>query len=376
MNNVVYIPDAEPYQKLIALVRDKKPAVLATVVETDGSTPQVAGASALFAADGLVCGTVGGGIGEARVEVLARRALRTGTSVFRTFDFGKTPDEAGEAICGGRLRVLIDARPARHIAAFLAMGEAARKRRAGLLAVRIGRTGDPGRVTVRRFWVPIDVPASSLVKSPLLPFEADLRAAARSGVPGTFCRRTERLYVEPHLPPPRLLIAGAGHVGRAAAHLGRLLDFEVVVIDDRPEFANPERFPEAGRIIVADVARALRALPVGQDTYIVIVTRGHRHDEDALRACVRRKAAYIGMIGSARKVGLLRDRFVNNRWCSPAEWARVRTPIGLPIGSKTVEEIAVSIAAELVSVRSCNSRAYGTGSSALRSARRKAEGGA
>ena len=376
MNNAVYIPDAEPYQKLIALVRDKKPAALATVVETDGSTPQVAGANALFAADGLVCGTVGGGIGEARVEVLARRALHRGVSLLRTFDFGKNPTDAGEAICGGRLRVLIDARPARHIAAFLAMGEAARKRRAGLLAVRIVKTGDPGRVTIRRFWIPIGVSGSALAGAPLRPFAGDFEAAARSGAPGLFSRKVGRLYLEPHFPPARLIIAGAGHVGRAAAHLGRLLDFEVVVIDDRPEFANPERFPEAGRIIVADVARTLRALPVGQDTYIVIVTRGHRHDEDALRACVRRKAAYIGMIGSARKVGLLRDRFVNNRWCSPAEWARVRTPIGLPIGSKTVEEIAVSIAAELVSVRSCNSRAFGTGSSALRSARRKAEGGA
>jgi len=83
----------------------------------------------------------------------------------------------------------------------------------------------------------------------------------------------------------------------------------------------------------------------------VIVTRGHRGDEGALRACIRRKAAYIGMIGSARKVGLLRERFLQKGWCSPAEWARVRSPIGLPIGSRTVEEIAVSIAAELVAVR-------------------------
>jgi len=347
-----YIADAEPYQKLIELARRKTPAVLATVVETDGSTPQVAGASALFAADGLVCGTVGGGIGEARVEALARRALRNGASLFRTFDFGKNPTDAGEAICGGRLRVLIDARPARHIAAFLAMSQAVRKRQAGLLAVRIGRTGDPGRVTVRRFWLPINVPASALAKSALRPFEEALRAGARAGAPGWFSRKAGRLYVEPHLPPPRLFIAGAGHVGRAAAHLGCLLNFEVVVVDDRPEFANADRFPEAKRVIVADVARTLREFPVGPDTYVVIVTRGHRHDEDALRACVRRKAAYIGMIGSARKVGLLRERFLKNGWCSTAEWDRVRTPIGLPIGSKTVEEIAVSIAAELVAVRS------------------------
>ena len=367
-----YVPDASPYQRLIELARKHKRAVLATVVESGGSTPQGAGASALFSEDGLVCGTVGGGIGEARVEALARRALRTGASALRSFDFGKTPEEAGEAICGGRLRILIDARPERHVAAFVEMSAAVQKRKAGLLAARIGRTGDPGRVTVRRFWIPLGSPASAF--APLRPFSEDLDAVARSGAPGSFSRGAGRLYVEPHLPPPRLLIAGAGHVGRAAAHLGRLLNFEVVVIDDRPEFANAGRFPEAARIIVADVARTLRRLPVGPDTYVVIVTRGHRHDENALRACVRRNAGYIGMIGSARKVGLLRERFIKKGWCSVGQWARVRTPIGLPIGSRTVEEIAVSIAAELVAVRSCNSRAYGTGSSALRSSNGRAYG--
>jgi xanthine dehydrogenase accessory factor len=346
-----YVPDAVPYRKLIELARDKKPAVLATVVETDGSTPQEPGASALFAAQGRVCGTIGGGIGEARVEALALRTLRTGASLLRTFDFGNTPAAAGEAICGGRLRVLIDARPARHLVAFSEMSAAVGKRKGGLLAVRIGRTDGPGRVTIRRYWIPLGFSASAPAFAPLRSFAEDLDAVARSGAPGFFSRKAGRLYVEPHLPPPRLLIAGAGHVGRAVAHLGRLLNFEVVVTDDRPEFANADRFPGAGRIIVADVARTLREFPFGPDTYIVIVTRGHRHDEDALRACVRSKAAYIGMIGSARKVGLLRERFIKKRWCSAAAWERVRTPIGLPIGSKTVEEIAVSIAAELVAVR-------------------------
>jgi len=87
------------------------------------------------------------------------------------------------------------------------------------------------------------------------------------------------------------------------------------------------------------------------DAYIVIVTRGHRYDAETLRACLRGRARYIGMIGSGRKVGLLKERFLAEGWATEAEWSRVRTPIGLPIGSRTVEEIAVSIAAELVAVR-------------------------
>jgi xanthine dehydrogenase accessory factor len=159
------------------------------------------------------------------------------------------------------------------------------------------------------------------------------------------------------VPPSRLVIAGAGHVGRAVASLGGFLGFDVVVIDDRPEFANTARFPEAGQLIVGDIAGSLDALPVSSETYIVIVTRGHRQDEAALRACIRRRAAYIGLIGSRHKVVLMKERFLKKDRATPAEWGRVHTPIGLPIGSKTVEEIAVSIAAELVLVRSKRKKA-------------------
>ena len=106
------------------------------------------------------------------------------------------------------------------------------------------------------------------------------------------------------------------------------------------------------RLIVDDPGRSLAEYPVGRDTYIVIVTRGHKDDAAALRACVKSPAAYVGMIGSRSKVGIIRGRFLAEGWASEAEFDRVRTPIGLPIGSKTVEEIAVSIAAELVLVRS------------------------
>jgi xanthine dehydrogenase accessory factor len=347
-----YVPDASPYEALIALAREGTPAALATVVDSDGSTPQVPGAGAVFTAEGLACGTVGGGVGEARVEALALRALKTGASLFRTLDLGHDPSAEGEAICGGRLRVLIDARPGRHVPVFFKMMEAVKKTRPGLLAVWIQKGRGPGAAEVRRFWLPERFGRADLAETPLTVFEAPLRAAARTGRPSLIAAKDGRLYIEPHAPLPRLVIAGGGHVGRAVAHLGRLLNFEIIIIDDRPEFANPGRFPEAGRIAVADEGRMLRTLPLGPDAFVVIVTRGHRHDEEALRACVRRKAAYIGMIGSARKVGLLRDRFLENGWCSPAEWDRVRTPIGLPIGSRTVEEIAVSIAAELVAVRS------------------------
>ncbi len=361
-----YVPDASPYATLIALARSGTRAALATVVASAGSAPQVPGASAVFTAGGRAGGTVGGGIGEARVEALARRAIAAGVSRLKTLDLGYDPSAESEAICGGRLRVLIDACPERHVPVFLKMMEDVRRRRSGALITWIGAGRASRGADVRRFWLPAAAGGALPGGAPLSAFRDIIRAAARSSdgrafgacssalraaEPGLFKGVGGALYVEPHAPSPRLVIAGAGHIGRAVAHLGRLLNFEIVVIDDRPELADAGRFPEGSRIVVADAAQALRRLPLGPAAYVVIVTRGHRGDEGALRACIRRKAAYVGMIGSGRKVGLLRERFLQKGWCSPAEWGRVRTPIGLPIGSRTVEEIAVSIAAELVAVR-------------------------
>jgi xanthine dehydrogenase accessory factor len=173
-----------------------------------------------------------------------------------------------------------------------------------------------------------------------------LSPAEGGPAPPEFC------FLEPLAPLPRLLVAGGGHIGRAVARLGALLDFEVTVIDDRADFASAERFPIADRLIVSSPGAALRDFPIDNDTYIVIVTRGHRDDADALRAAIRSPAAYIGMIGSRTKISLTRERFIREGWASAEEFDRVRSPIGLPIGSRTVEEIAVSIAAELVQVRS------------------------
>jgi xanthine dehydrogenase accessory factor len=147
------------------------------------------------------------------------------------------------------------------------------------------------------------------------------------------------------------VIAGAGHVGQAVAHVGHLLDFEVTVVDDRPEFANETRLPEADHIIVEDIGKAIDEMPKTADTYFVIVTRGHSHDADALKACISSDVAYIGMIGSRRKIALMREKFIDLGWATAPHFDRVFAPIGIDIQSKTVQEIAVSIAAELVQVR-------------------------
>lgn len=346
-----FIPNESPYLKLLEFMIQKKPAALATVVGAEGSTPQVAGASALFSKEGLVCGTIGGGFLEAEAERLARRAIHKGESRLRVFNLAENDFEEADGVCGGKLTVLIDARPERNGRALRELAEAWRNRRAGVLATFIGQDRGVVRSLVRS-WIPSRRKPGGHRPFTIPDFEDRIRQVVALNKPLLISKEGQRLYLEPHLPPSRLIIAGAGHVGRAVARLGGFLGFDIVVIDDRPEFANTARFPEAGQLIVGDIAESLGALPVSSETYIVIVTRGHRHDEAALRACIHRRAAYIGLIGSRHKILLMKERFLKKEWATPDEWNRIHTPIGLPIGSKTVEEIAVSIAAELILVRS------------------------
>src|SRR6202171_5112178 len=149
---------------------------------------------------------------------------------------------------------------------------------------------------------------------------------------------------------PTLIVVGAGHGAVPIAQVGRLLDFEVIVVDDRPSFANAERFPDASRIIVDDVASVMDDFEITPTTYVVLVTRAHTHDVRVLRKIVRKPAAYIGMIGSRRRVyavfKLLRDEGV-----AVEDLLRVHAPIGLDIKTETPGEIAVSVGAALLKAR-------------------------
>lgn len=159
-----------------------------------------------------------------------------------------------------------------------------------------------------------------------------------------------RFFFQPVASPEELIILGAGHVGQALAAIGKLVGFAVTVFDDRPSFASAERFPTADHIMVDVFDRVLGQIKIGSTSYIVIVTRGHRYDELCLRQILETEPAYVGMIGSRRKVeGVLASLQQEGR---PREkLARVYAPIGLDIGAQEPAEIAVSIMAEIIQVR-------------------------
>jgi xanthine dehydrogenase accessory factor len=154
------------------------------------------------------------------------------------------------------------------------------------------------------------------------------------------------VMVEVHERPVQLLIAGGGHIGRALAQLGAMCGFRVTVVDDRPEYANAARFPDA-EVLRGRFDEVLAAYPMDDATYAVCVTRGHRHDEISLRNLVGRGAAYVGMIGSRRRVKAVLQHLVEDG-ADPADVDAVQTPIGLDIGAETPEEIAVAIMAEII----------------------------
>jgi xanthine dehydrogenase accessory factor len=150
--------------------------------------------------------------------------------------------------------------------------------------------------------------------------------------------------------PATLVIVGGGHVGQSVAAVAAQAGFSVTVLDDREAFANRERFPMADQVICGDFIAELRRLRIDDNTYVVLVSRGHKQDESSLREVVASGAAYVGMIGSLRRVSTVLTHLA--RGGSPREaLERVHTPIGLDIGAETPEEIAVAIVAELIAVR-------------------------
>ena len=158
------------------------------------------------------------------------------------------------------------------------------------------------------------------------------------------------ILVEVVEPPARLLVVGGGHVGRSIAEFGALLGMSVAVLDDRADYASPERFPFADRVICGDFAVELERFPIDRSTYIVLVSRGHIVDELSLRKVAERGAAYVGMIGSKRRTRTVLEHLAGEGVDAGA-LGEVFTPIGLDIGAETPEEIALSVMAEIVLVR-------------------------
>lgn len=327
--------------------------VLATIVSQAGSTPRDAGTRMIVRSDGTLAGTIGGGLLEAEVIREAKECFRRRNARLRSFDLRGSTRHELDMLCGGALEILLTyIEPTdTNRALFQAIRDALRERRASLVVTDLGPEKEEtkaarfclarGRERVCGDFPHPDAWLSALEEE-----------AAGTGVPTFVSLEGRRFVVEACVAPDRLYLFGAGHVSLAVQALASRVGFQTVVLDDRPEFANAARFPTADRVVVLDsFEEALAGLEIDRNSYLVIVTRGHSHDKTVLQQALRTPFGYVGMMGSRRKretiyQALLREGFLSE------ELEKVHCPIGLEIGAEGPEEIAVSIVAELILVRS------------------------
>ncbi len=167
---------------------------------------------------------------------------------------------------------------------------------------------------------------------------------------GMCCGGAMEVFIEPIVAKSNLIVFGAGHTGAAICRLGKFLDFHVTVVDERPEFANQERLPEADKILAKFHKNAFKELTFDKNCYIIIVTHDHQYDQEILNYCARQEWAYLGVIGSVRKAAKAFER-LRAQGIEEDIIQKIHSPMGLQIGAQTPEEIAVSLFAEIISIK-------------------------
>jgi xanthine dehydrogenase accessory factor len=340
-------------QGICHLMEEGEDLVLATVIGHSGSTPRSVGTRMAVRRNGAIIGTIGGGLVEFHAQKLARRVFESGLSLTETVEFsGADAAATDQMICGGRMEIILEL--------LIADEENLRELKDLIVALQKGQRGvlikilDSGGEGARRmdwFLVHNDSVTLGTVSCPVPLINCLTGEAARAKQPVAVTMEGKRYFVEPTVLPGTVYLFGAGHVSRPVAELASLVDFRTVVLDDRAEFANAERFPRAEQLVVIQsFSDSFEGLEVDRDSYLVILTRGHLHDKTVLEQALKSDAGYIGMIGSRRKRDLIYQELLTKGF-SNSELERVHAPIGLAIGAETPEEIAVSIVAELIRAR-------------------------
>ena len=327
-----------------------RPVALVTVVATTGSTPGKVSYKMLVFGDGEgIAGTVGGGLLEAKMIEEAHRMLDRPRVRLLRFNVGETPDDE-KGICGGSVEFLIETFDEISLPLFRELAATADRDDHGVLLSIISPDGLPRKIHLataeqieafgRVGQAPPDPKIVDVMK--------EIMAAGMGGIRVSV--GDLEAFAEPLAKPPTVVLFGAGHVSSHIARYAHCVHFRAVVCDDRPEYAHRERFPDADQIVVEDFGRVFDKVRIDGHCYLVIVTRGHRHDGIVLEQAVRTEARYIGMIGSQRKALTLLQN-LRDKGIPQERLDRVYAPIGVAIGAVTAQEIALSIVSELVKIR-------------------------
>ncbi|WP_294512411.1 XdhC/CoxI family protein [uncultured Intestinimonas sp.] len=332
----------ELFEALRAALDRGEGAVLCTIVASSGSAPRGAGAKMAVFADGACRGTIGGGAVERKSQEYAQELLRSGGASL-VHAFRLSPNEVQDIgmICGGNVTVAFQVLDAAALPVLDAIVEALTRCDEDvwlITPVQEGLSWSLGLYDA----------SHGLRFADALSME-DLRPMLLSR--GVLRKEAPSFYVEPLVRAGVVYLFGGGHVGRELCPLLAHVGFRVVLFDDRPQAALPQRFPQASRVILGDYRRIFDHITVTDRDYVVIMTPGHQSDFELLAQVLTTPAPYIGCIGSRRKAAAARERLAELGF-PPAELDRVHSPIGLPIGGETPAEIAISIAAQLIAHRS------------------------
>lgn len=333
--------------RLVEEVETGKRVALASLVWSSGSIPMSDRAKMLVLESGELIGTIGGGCLEADVYAAGQQVLKSGEPYDMRYTM--TEKQAGESglNCGGTVRIYTELiSPEGTGALYAKLLEVRSERKGCVLATELNGVS-------RALWGE----GHQLLAGEGTEFDRCLESEIVDEVVSRGRGRTvadasgqREFFVEPFFPEPVLFVFGGGHVGGQVATLAKNVGFRVVLIDDRPAFANPQRHPSADTCLAGEILEIFPQLAIDDQSYILALTRGHQYDEEVVEQAVGSRARYIGMLGSERKKMVLWKR-LRQRGISERVLERVYAPVGANIGADTPEEIAVSIVAELVKVR-------------------------
>jgi len=344
----------EVFREAVNRLADDEPVVLATVVKTKGSTPQKPGAKLLVRKDGTGTGTLGGGCVEGDIWYAAKQLINDGTGAeYREYELNEDLAADDGLVCGGTMYFLID--PVYKPEDYLPFAREIEGAYSGQGAVALAsvvkssnnsKIGD--KLFVRENGQTVgsigDIKLNKSVVSNALELMIHGNNTYVVDPDGT------EYFIEAYTTPPQLVICGGGHVSKAISSLAKPLGFRLFITDDRLEFANTDRFPEADIVINNTPDKSLLELPINLNTFIVVATRGHRYDNTALLAAANTNAKYVGLMGSKRKTILIYEDLLREG-ISIKRLAEIRSPVGLDIKARTPEEIAISIIAEVLMFR-------------------------
>lgn len=346
----------EVFGEAVNLLENDDQLVVATVVRTKGSTPQKPGAKLLVRKDGSGVGTLGGGCVEGDIWFAASQLMKRGGSAqYREYQLNEDLAAEDGLVCGGTMYFLIDPvyRPDDYLPYAKEIDAAYRGEGAVALVNLIKPAPDAEVPLGGKMFIRQDGSGEGTLGDGDMD-EAAQKRAFELMVHGkneyVVADNGAEYFIEAFTTPPQLVICGGGHVSKAIAAHAKPLGFRLFITDDREEFANKQRFPEADMVVAKKPEEGLKDLPINPNTFIVVATRGHRFDNVALAAAADTPARYVGLMGSKRKTILIYEDLVR-MGISTDRLEEIRSPIGLDISARTPEEIAISIIGEILMFR-------------------------